>query len=311
MKFFLSLLLTLLIAPHSFPSATVIQNEEPLVLNVTVTTKKGIVIRDLTLDDFSVTVDNQPRKILSLTNLELPASIGVLIDTSGSQSIGVSKEAFELRQQFKQGLEGFFKKSNPDNEYFALAFNSKTELVQDWTSNYQSILDKFDSLTYRKATSLYDALRSGIEMMNRSRNSRHVLILISDGVDTNSKASFRKVRDALKGSDVVLYCVGLKNDVVFDSDGAVVMPDELEAERLMKELAFSSGGRMLFTKNSEGLKGFNEVFELIALELRGQYQLVIAPDSANGNRKWHKLKVAINKDDAADLLARTRQGYYR
>src|SRR5262245_24389374 len=141
MNFFVSLLITLLIAPlsfHSFSSAANATDEDPLVLNVTVTTKKGTVIRDLTLEDFSITVDNQSQKILSLTNRELPASIGILIDTSGSQSIGESKEALEVRQQFKQGVEGFFKKSNPDNQYFALAFNSKPELVQDWTSDYQS-----------------------------------------------------------------------------------------------------------------------------------------------------------------------------
>lgn len=300
MNFLVGFLITLLIAPLSF------QGNDALVLNLTVTTKKGTVIRDLTVENFSVTVDNQSQKILSLTNREVPASIGILIDTSGSQSGG---NAPEIQKQFKAGLEGFFKKSNPANEYFAVAFNSKTELVQDWTSDYQSILDKLNSLTYGRATALYDALRSGIEMMNRSRNSKQVLILISDGVDTNSEASFKTVRDMLKGSNVVLYCVGLKDVAVVE--GAVVMPAEYEGERIMKELASSSGGRVLFMNNGQGSEAFNEVFELIALELRNQYQLVIAPGASTGKSKWHKLKVAVTKDNSEELIARTRQGYYR
>ena len=297
MNFFISLLISLLIAPLWF------QNNDALVLNVTVTTKKGTVIRDLTLENFSITVDKQPQKILSLTNREMPASIGILIDTSGSQRGG---SAPEIQQPFKRGLEEFFRKSNPANEYFALAFNSKTALVQDWTSDYQSILEKFDSLTFGKQTSLYDALRSGIEKMNESRNSKHVLILISDGADNNSKASFKEVRDLLKGSDVVLYSVGL-NYMTGIAD--MVVPFDEEGGGVLSELTSLSGGRVLFMNDTQGPKAFNEVFELIALELRNQYQLVIAPSS--GYRKWHKLKVAVTKGNSEELIARTRQGYYR
>jgi len=307
MKFLVSILVTLSLAPLC---SAVPQTEDALVLNVTVATKKGTVIRDLTLDDFKITVDDKSQKILSLTNREVPASVGILIDTSGSQDVGKSKEALELQQQFKQALERFFKQSNPDNEYFAIAFNSKAQLVQDWTSNYQSILDKFDSLEYRKATAMYDGLRSGIEMMNRSRYSKHVLIVVSDGADNNSTASFKNVRDALKASDVVLYGVGLKN-MVEDINGPAVTVGEFEAQRLMKELATSSGGRVLYMENTEGPKAFNEVFELIALELRTQYQLQISPNPASGKRQWHKLKVAISKTGPVELVVRTRQGYYR
>jgi len=300
MNFFVSLLTLLLIAPLSF-----YQTNDPLVLNVTVTTKKGTVIRDLTLENFSITVDKQPQKILSLTNREVPASIGILIDTSGSQSGG---SAPEIQQPFKHGLEEFFRKSNPANEYFALAFNSKAALVQDWTSDYQSILEKFDSLTFGKPTSMYDALRSGIEKMNESRNSKHVLILISDGADNNSKASFKEVRDLLKGSDVVLYSVGL---TYMTAIADTIVPFNEEGGGILRELTSLSGGRVLFMNDTQGPKAFNEVFELIALELRSQYQLVIAPDASSGNRKWHKLKVGVTKGSSEELIARTRQGYYR
>ena len=301
---FLIVLIIGLILFQPFSSAAVPQSVDPIILNLTVTTKKGTIIRGLTVDNFSITVDKQPLRILSLNEREVPASVGILIDTSGSQSV---RGVVEIREQFKQGLEGFLKLSNPANEYFALAFNSKTELIQDWTSEYQSILQKFDSLTFQKPTSLYDAMLLSLEKMKTSHNSKRVLVLISDGADNQSKASFKQVRDALKGSDVVLYCVGLQN-VVGIGDVAVV--PNMEGQGVLTELSSLSGGRVLFMNTSQGAKAFNEVFELIALELRSQYQVAIAPEPSTGDTKWRKLKVTASKT-GQELIARTRQGYYR
>lgn len=309
----LTVLLIGLICFYPLSSAAVPQSNDPLILNLTVTTKKGTIIRGLTLDNFSITVDKQPLKILSLSESEVPASIGILIDTSGSQYTGGLGAAVEVRQQFKQGLERFFKLSNPANEYFALTFNTKTALIQDWTSDYQSILAKVDSLTFEKQTTLYDAMRVAIEKMKASRNSKQVLILISDGVDNYSNASFKEVRDSLKASDVVLYSVGIRDVSAFNNNVNITgVSPYFEAEEIMEELTALSGGRVLFMTNSQGAKAFNEVFELVALELRSQYQIAIAPEPSGGKTKWRKLKVVASRaGQKEELTARTRQGYYR
>ena len=314
MRTVLRVLLIGLITFHPFSSAAVPQGNDPLILNLTVTTKKGTLIRGLTIENFSITADKQPLKILSLNEHEVPASIGILIDTSGSQYTGGLGAAVEVRQQFKQGLERFFKLNNPANEYFVLTFNTKTELLHDWTSDYQSILAKVDSVTFGKQTSLYDAMRFSIEKMNASRNSKHVLVLISDGADNQSKVSFKEVRDLLKTSDVVLYCVGLLNVSAIDNVNPVNAAPYIEAEGILDELTSLSGGRVFFMNNSQGAKAFNEVFELIALELRSQYQIAIAPEASGGKTKWHKLKVVASRGGAGrteELVSRTRQGYYR
>jgi len=305
----LILLLIGLICFCPFSSAAVPQSTEPIILNLTVSTKKGTIIRGLTAEDLSITADKQPLKILSLNESEVPASIGILIDTSGSQDV---RGTVEITRQFKQGLTRFFELNNPANEYFALAFNTKPELVQDWTSDYQSILAKFDSLKFGKPTSLYDALRVSLEKMKTSRNSKRVLVLISDGADNQSKASFKEVRDLLKTSDVVLYSVGLLN-VVGIGDVAVI--PVTEGDEVLKELTGLSGGRVLFMNTSQGAEAFNEVFELIAIELRSQYQVAIVPEPSSGAAKWRKLKVMASRTSSTgqkeELLARTRQGYYR
>ncbi|HEY0763839.1 MAG TPA: VWA domain-containing protein [Pyrinomonadaceae bacterium] len=303
-------LLLILFVTLSFSSAAVAQASEPLVLNVTVTTKDGAVIRGLTLDNFAVSVEKTPQQILSLSEREVPASVGILIDTSGSQDTGRSKNALDIQKQFRQGLEGFFNKSNPANDYFAVAFNSKAEVFQDWTSDYQSILKKLDSLKFGKPTSMYDALDLALEKMKTSRNSKQVLILISDGSDNQSKKTFKQVRDKLKSSDVALYCVALTNAFRL---GDVESVPNLEGQSVLDQLTFMSGGRALFMNNSQGPKAFSEVFELIALELRSQYQIVIARPASLAGKESRKLKITASRAGTTgrteQLLARTRQSY--
>lgn len=306
----MKLVLALLLAQVLFSSAAVAQAYDPLTLNVTVTTKSGVVIPGLTIDNFSVSVEKTPQKILSLTDREVPISIGILIDTSGSQDPGGSKPAREIQKQFLQGREGFFKKSNPANEYFAVAFNTKADLFQDWTSDYESILQQCDKLKFGKPTSMYDALSLAIEKMKTSRNAKQVLILISDGSDNESKASFKQVRDQLRSSDVVLYSVGLSNVFRF---GDFVTATNLEGKGVLDELTYMSGGRVLFMNNSQGPRAFNEVFELIALELRTQYRIVIARPVDYAAKKSRKLQITASRTNATgrteQLMARTRQVY--
>lgn len=303
----LKTLFTLLLITIFSVCALQAQSPDSLVLNVTVTNEKGVVTRGLTMENFSVTTDKQAQKILSLNDGDIPASIGILLDDSGSQNIGNSETAIKIRTQFKQAFERFFKLTNPANEYFLVTFNSKVQLLQDWTSDTVSIVGKFDSLAFNKPTSMYDAIKFGAEKVKTGHNAKHVLILVSDGMDNNSKASFKDVRDLLKASDVLLYCVGINNVLVGDPGVPIPYVDGLS---VLSEFSVNSGGRSLFMTNASGPKAFMEVFELIALELRTQYQLVIAPDHGAGKSKWLKIKLDAKRSPER-LIARTRLWYYR
>ena len=207
----LSMLASLLLSPATLRA---FQNPDSLVLNVTVTDKKGVPIRGLTVEDFSIKVDDQPQRILSFSAQESPVSVGILIDVSGSQPFGTStvrtsKTAVVPRDSIRQGIAHFLEVSHPENEYFLMTFNSEVQLRQDWTSDPQAILPKIDSLIFEKQTSLYDALNMGIDKVKTGRNSKRLLVLISYGMDTSSKIPFDKVRNVLRGSDVILYGVGI------------------------------------------------------------------------------------------------------
>jgi Ca-activated chloride channel family protein len=199
--------------------------------------------------------------------------------------------------------------SNPANEYFVVTFNSKAQLVQDWTSDPQAVLETLDSLKFKKQTALFDAMTLALDKMKTGRNSRHVLLLISDGSDNNSKTGFKEVRDKLKASDVLLYCVGA--NMTFELAGTInyrLRPTE-DAEKL-GELSAATGGRAFFTINLSEPMASNRVFELIALELRAHYQLVIAPEYPGEKAKFRKITIEA-KQGTDRLIARTRLWYYR
>jgi Ca-activated chloride channel family protein len=285
------------------------QNPDSLVLNVTVTNEKGMLTRGLSLESFAITVDKQPQKILSLSDQEVPASIGILIDDSGSQYVAPS-DGLSLPGKLRPALERFLKLSNPANEYFVVTFNSKVQLVQDWTSDPQAVIDTLNTLKFKKLTAMFDAMTLALDKVKTGRNSKRVLLLISDGSDTNSmKSGFKQVRDKLKASDVVLYCIGA--NVALYPAGSVNyrwnLNDDVEK---LAELSVASGGRAFFTKNLSEPLASNQVFELIALELRAHYQLVIAPDPPGAKAKFRKIKIEA-KQGTERLTARTRLWYYR
>ena len=281
------------------------QSPDSLVLNVTVTNEKGVLSHGLSPENFSITVDKQPQKILSLSDQDVPASIGILIDDSGSQYVA-PPDGPSLRDQLKPALERFFKGSNPANEYFVMTFNNKVRLTQDWTTDPQAVLAALDSLTFKKYTSVYDAMTLALDKVKTGRNAKHILLVISDGDDNSSKKGFKAVRDKLKASDVSLYSTGVNLREYMP--GNYWNPEE--GVKRLEELSAASGGRAFFTKNQSVPADLNQVFELIALELRAHYQVVIAPEHQEPKAKFRKIKVEA-KQGADRLTARTRLWFYR
>jgi VWFA-related protein len=289
------------------------QTSAPIVLNVTVANQKGDFIDGLSREHFSVTVDKLPLNIVSLTESEVPASVGILIDTSGSFDNG-KKAVASLKQNLKQGVERFLKQSHPGNEYFVMTFDRSVTLVQDWTNEHSSVTNTLDTLKFDGMTSFYDAVNKAIPKFTAARNAKHVLIVFTDGVDNNSTTKFKQVRQALKSSDVIVYFVGAfeVNDDPIRSGSLMHLGSE--GGMILDELAAYSGGKAFFAKNTS-TTAFDELFEYLATELRWQYQLVISPQETSGQQKWRKLDVSVVRNDASGrpqkMFVRTRAGYYQ
>ena len=283
----------------SWTVPVVAQTTGEVVINLTVKTKDGSTVEGLRAEDFSVTVDKLPQQLVTFETSGLPASIGILIDESGSQA-----QHYKLATKLNEALGKFLQSSDGSNDYFMLAFSSQVRLLQDWTSGPELGTSTKD-LTFKGPTAFYDALYTSIQKVITGRHSRRVIIVLADGQDSSSKRSFNELRNALKNSDVVLYAVGMTSPA--DAGSSLGM----EGQGVLEKLTTVTGGRAFFPRHHEPSE-LGEVWEFIAKEIRSQYRLVIKPEPVAAN-KWRKINVNANMRDSSgkliELRARARKEF--
>lgn len=298
---------------YCLPGTVAPQTNDPIVLNVTVTTEQRAAIRDLARENFAVNIDKRPQEILSFSG-DAPSSVGILIDTSGSLHTSDNKTTAQLKQQLKTGLDRLVQLGRPGNEFFVMTFANELRLVQDWTSETAAVTDKLDSIEFKGQTALYDSMIQAVAKLKGARHARRVLILVSDGNDSYSRNEYKDVRETLKRSDVLLYTVGVV-DTPLQKVGAFQRNMVRPSDEDLIEFVSYSGGLAFFSTHFAKSKDFTEAFETIAQELRNQYQLTITPEQSDGKQKWRKLNVTVARNDPSGrpekLIVRTRKGYYR
>jgi len=286
------------------------QTAEAVVLDVTVTDRTGGSLMGLKSADFEVTIDKKPAQIVSLNQADSPVSVGILLDSSGSASQQSSEQTAKTFLTLRDAIRHFIESSNPANDYFLLAFNTKPQLLADWTSDSAAIVDKFYGFRVSGNTALYDACYVGVNKLNGGRHEKHALILVSDGMDNLSHYTFKELRDLLRETNVLLYSIN------FQSVRGQGMLGE-EGASILDQLSFISGGKTFSDVDGAPLmlKHANAVFEIIATELRNQYTLSIVPNEPLAPKKWHKIKVKLNLSRSGQsrvkgLSVRTREGFY-
>ena len=279
-----------------------------LRFTVTVTGAKGGFITGLTKDNFSVWEGKTEREITYFRSDDLPLSVGVLVDVSGSI------EARTLAMA-KYAVAKFVERSHRDNEYFVGEFNEGRRDLTGWTRDAQEILKGLDKIAVpplgsqanlkpRGQTAFYDACAVALEEVARRPNRKHVLLLITDGQDNHSRLTLDQLRRKVKESDVQIYGLSItdlnKRPDYYRVDGQVILD----------ELATESGGWVYFPGNKREL---DESVERIATELRHQYVIGFTPTNAARGGKWNKVKIKVTPPSGVSLKgsrARSREGYF-
>jgi Ca-activated chloride channel family protein len=282
-----------------------------LPLTVTITDNRGEYVYGLNKNAFSVLINKAPREIVDFAQADAPATVGILLDISGSAREHSKYVGNKKVNAFKPALSLFMQRANPANEYFLIAFNETPKLLLDTTRDHGAVLDQLDALDPKGPTALYDACYMGIEKLSKATSARRVLLLITDGNDNVSKHRDREIERLLKETDVLLYSVS-----IFGIREAWFAPDANYMGRtgnhLLEILAAATGGLAYFPKNQSEV---NAAFELIALELRSQYRIeVLITDSGTENR-WEGVEVKVSPPAHATakdrrLLVRSRKGFY-
>src|SRR5690348_2524960 len=196
--------------------------------NVSVNDAEGHVVANLGKKNFHLFEDNAEQEILTFSREDVPASIGLLFDTSGSMA--------DKMEAARKALGNFLQKSNPGDEFFLISFNNHAELDSRFTSNVDLLQQRTTSLKPEGRTSLLDAIYYGLAQMKSARHDRRILMVISDGGDNHSRHHEGEIRALLQESDCQLYALG-----IFDANDMKRTSEERNGPGLLSELAEMTG----------------------------------------------------------------------
>jgi Ca-activated chloride channel homolog len=266
---------------------------DEVLLNVTVLDDKDRLVPSLTKDDFKVYEDGVEQKVAVFRHEDLPVSLGILVDDSGSMQTkrsAVTKAALQM-----------VRVSNPEDETFIVNFADEPFLDQDFTSDVGKLNEGLGHIESRGGTALYDAVAASADHMSQSaKHSRQVLLIITDGEDNDSTSTLedtvKRVQDL--GGPVV-YAIGLLFD---DSHGEARM-----SKRVLNMLAQETGGVAYFPKSLEQV---DEIANEVAKDIRNQYVLGYHSTKPEALGGFRRVQVVVKAKGAGKLSVRTRTGYY-
>jgi VWFA-related protein len=260
-------------------------------LPVTVRDREGRFISNLDISNFRVYEDGRSQEITLFGKEDMPVSVGLVVDHSGSMA------AKEL--EVALGAQAFVQASNPQDREFVINFNEHVSFGLPknvaFTSNVDDLRTALSSVSASGETALYDAVAVALEAIQNNNFDKKVLLLISDGGDDASKHKFQEVLRMAQTLNVIIYSIGL-----FDQTSANQNP------KILTKFADETGGYSYFPNSaSEVLR----VCQRIAEDIRHQYTLGYSP--ANLDRSgYRKIRVSVTAPGRGKLIARTRAGYY-
>src|SRR5258708_7128825 len=175
-------------------------------LTVIVTDRDERVVTDLTTADFNVYKDGEPQRILSVSITDVPACIGITLDTSRSTR--------PIRSVLAAAIYNFVKVSNPDDETFLVNFNGRAYLDTDFTKDPERLRDGLSHMDAQGNTALFDAvIASAAHLAKRPACARRILLVLSNGRDNASAKSLQQTLTALEqSSGVIVYAIGLSSE---------------------------------------------------------------------------------------------------
>lgn len=265
-------------------------------LNVTVVDKQTRYITDLDEEDFAVYEDGIRQDLIVFNRTNLPIALSLLIDTSASM---------ESRMQTAQDAAiGFVKKLRPQDLAQVVDFDSRVEILQNFTSNAADLERAIRSTSPGGSTALNNALYISLKELAKIKATseedirRQAIIVLSDGEDTSSLVSYEEVLELAKRSETAIYTIALQAKDAPQTKGF------REAEFVLRQYAQETGGRAFFPSRIEDLKG---VYGQIADELSSQYTIGYASKNSKRDGAWRRIVVQVARPQA---IARTKRGYY-
>lgn len=272
---------------------TLHEDVDEVLLNCTVIDENGKPVMDLNQSDFHIWEDGTPQTPNSFQHQDLPVSMGLLVDNSGSMR--------DKRTAVNSAAMTLLRDSNSKDAAFVVNFSDRAFLDQGFTSDISLLsrgLSHFDSRGY---TAMYDAVAaSADELSKHAKEPKQALLIITDGADNASRLSLEQaIRRVQNLGGPVVYTIGL----LFDADET----ESQRARSALDMLSEETGGVAYFPR---GLDEVDNIAQDVAKDIRNQYVVgyhSTKPSSIEGYRTIH---VEVRAPRHGRLVVRTRKGYY-
>jgi Ca-activated chloride channel family protein len=258
-------------------------------LHVSVLDKNGKLITDIPESAFRVLENGIEQKIKKFRREDVPVSMGLIIDNSGSMK--------EKRARVDAASIALVKASNPDDEVFIVSFNDDAWIEADYTNDVKKLESALDNLNPKGGTAMRDAISLSIDKVKEGKKDKKVLVVVTDGNDNTSEITLEQLVRKAQQSQVLIYCIGLLSEEE---------PHEARsAKRALKELAEASGGQDYYAKD---LAEVAKITPQVANEIRSQYYLGYSPSNANLDGTFRQIVVKVT--GFGKPTVRAKNGYY-
>jgi Ca-activated chloride channel homolog len=265
-----------------------------VVLHTTVLDDRGKFVEGLAQDNFRVYEDKVEQKLSVFKREDIPVSMGLVIDNSGSMR--------DKRPRVNEAALTLVQNSNPQDEAFVVNFNDDfyLDLDKDFSNSIPELKEALERIDARGSTALYDAIIGSIDHLKKGKKEKKVLLIVTDGEDNTSRNSLEKTIREIQKTDTVIYTIGLLSQESKRS--------AKNAKKALTEIALASGGLAYFPENVEDV---HSICEQVAHDIRHQYTLGYYPSNATKDGTFRSVHVdVIPPHGKGKLVARTRNGYY-
>jgi Ca-activated chloride channel homolog len=283
-------------APPAAPQAS--QDDVPLyrtdarlvLLHASVVDKNGKLLTNIPQSAFKVFEDGVEQPLRLFRREDVPVSMGIVVDNSGSMTSKRTRVAAAALELVKQ--------SNPDDEVFIVNFNDDTHFDQTLTSDVKKLESALSRMEARGGTAMRDALSKSITYVKKNgKKDKKVLVVVTDGNDNSSDVTLDQLIRQAQNSEVLIYSIGLLNEEE--------AREAKSAKRALKALADASGGLDYYPKS---ISDVQEITPRVAHEIRNQYILGYTSSNQALDGSFRQIKVTINGFGRPTV--RTRNGYY-
>ena len=265
-----------------------------VVLHTTVLDDRGRFAEGLKQENFRVLEDKVEQKLAVFKREDVPVSMGLVIDNSGSMR--------DKRPRVNEAALTLVQTSNPQDEAFVVNFNDDfyLDLDKDFTSSVPELKEALERIDSRGSTALYDAVIGSLDHLKKASKDKRVLLVVTDGEDNTSHNSLDKAIKEVQKTDTVIYTIGLLSEES--------KKNSKRAKKALEQLAQASGGLAFFPENVDDVRN---ICEQVARDIRNQYTLAYYPTNTKRDGTFRTVQVeVIPPRGRGKLVARTRNGYY-